>query len=391
MNYLLISSHYSDIKAPTPKIIQKILKSVLKEEDKLIIISEENISKSKILINGNVTNYQIPDYGSKMSNNCFFVTKMIFKKIRTKFTSWFLPRDFVSVNRLKKHALKMVNSVSFDRVIAFAGLFSNFEVAYQISKKYNKDLVIYYCDPFFNHPLYEKYNRKKLESYEIRWLKKAAKIGMPSNYYRYYQEKYPEFENKIKTIELPCIFNDTEVDTIKSFQRKDYFLHVGSFVESIREPGVVFRLMEEIGKTNNSYKLISLGNFPIKLQKKYNIPANVYFEKRAESIELLKKIGEASCLVLIDNKHGCQIPSKAFEYVSSNKPILFFKQQAKSDTLLFLEKNYKKYVVIKSEQDIDSTICNKINQLINDSSENFLEKRYNLDEIFNCFSRLLKD
>jgi hypothetical protein len=210
---------------------------------------------------------------------------------------------------------------------------------------------------------------------------------MPSNYAKHFAEIYPEYIDKIKIVELPCSLNDEELKILSSVDKKDVFVHAGSFISGLREPWKTFELMSVLEKNGFPFNLISYGLLEKSIIKSINcIPNNVQFVERICGTDFLEKMGASIALILIDNSRGIQIPSKAFEYVCTGIPIIFFKSQTRSETLAFLDKVKANYITIERDACIDFPLVSRILELIEHRrSPSTLKDEFNLNHIYSLF------
>lgn len=389
MNYLIICQNFFPFVEPTAKIVKKLVDDNNFKDDKFFVVSKGR--KSESFSNDRVINYVLEDYQNRSIKKEFSLKVFLFK-INCRLKSIFIPRDLLDWRRSYKIAKRVLKENRIDCIISVSGWFSAQLVGSKLSRRYTIPLVSWYTDPFLFNVGKTKYNHNILKLIENSWLMQASLVFMPRNYYESYLCIKRSVNSKLLPIELPCFFSDSEVRQILSHRTEKNILHNGAFMEHYREPKKIFDIAREM-QNRFDYKFVSLGNLNRKLIKKYErkIPSNFLFFDRKEGTQLLGELGKAAILVVIDNQSGIQIPSKAFEYVSTGKPILLIYSNTMSETKKFLS-GYPRLVAIhEDEQDIDNVISNILSCIssieINDLKM-FLEGNYPTYRNEYIFSRM---
>lgn len=121
---------------------------------------------------------------------------------------------------------------------------------------------------------------------------------------------FPQFSNKMDIL-FPTYQQERRYSTVTKIKRVGYF---GDYNSNIRD---IMPLYNAIKSTK--YNLIICGHSDLILDDTNNIKIN----KRVPFKEVNELEGEVDLLVHISNKSGSQIPGKIYQYLGTNKPILF--------------------------------------------------------------------
>jgi hypothetical protein len=177
--------------------------------------------------------------------------------------------------------------------------------------KYDKYIQIW-GDPMYlditNKSLVPKYfimkEEKKLLSYadKIYYVSPLTLIEE--------QQLFPEFAKAMDVLIPPCVNKVIYKDVLK-VKKLGYF---GDYNSNVRNILPLYNAIK-----NSNYELIICGNSDIELKSTSNIKikGRIPFDKIRELEE------EVDMLVHLSNSSGTQIPGKIYQYICTNKPILF--------------------------------------------------------------------
>lgn len=383
MNILIITENFFPVKEPTAKIVERFTKDVNFRTDNFFILSKGE-QKSKVNVSTNVINYQINAYLKFKKNHFLFNLKTFMYKSLSKLYSKKYPRDLFDSARFYKAALPILADNKIDIIVCVSGWFSSQLAGLRLSKKYHIKMYSWYTDPYIKAVGRLNYNQSLLEKIEMKWLNQTSKVFMPENYLTEYLRNYPLFKNKFLSLELPCFFSNDELEVINSQISNNTVLHLGSFFHKLREPKALFRIAYELNSISD-IKFVSYGSLDKRIKKKYGkeIPSSFSIKERENGQNLLKAIGEASVLVVVDNSFGIQIPSKTFEYISTGKPILLLYDNELSETVRLLDK-YSNTLVLKQDSIDNETILNVVAPFI--LSEKINMSHEDIGTIFNQYT-----
>lgn len=396
MRFLIISDGYFPLKQPTAKIIERLTNNDNFSKDEFIIISRHK-KQDVIKTSPNVINHIIPNNSSIKGQGFIRGVKAFFYKLINKFLSFFYPNNIYSAKDFYKCGQKILKKNKVDVIISVSGPFASQLAGAKLSKQFNIPFYSWYTDPLLFNVYYLKFSEKRLSKLENKWIKKATNVFMPNNYYEKYKNTLSFDKEKFIKVELPCFFNNDELIIINRTNLQNIIIHTGNFFDKFRDPKQLFALLKKMSNTTN-YRFLNYGTMDKKLKRLYNnkIPSNVEFLERIRGETLLRVIGQASLLVIVDNEYGIQIPSKAFEYISTGKPILLIYNNPESPTKKILD-NYEYLIALNADENIsnehikhiEGTITNYIaNGRVKDIEEKY--EQYTSTYIFNLINTYIK-
>lgn len=396
MRFLIISDVYFPRNQPTAKIIERLTNNDNFSKDEFIIISRHK-KQDVIKTSPNVINHIIPNHMSIKGQGFIRGIKAFFYKLINKFLSFFYPKNIYSARDFYKCGQKVLKENKVDVIISVSGPFASQLAGAKLSKQFNIPFYSWYTDPLLFNVNYLKFSEKRLSKLESKWIKNANNVFMPNNYYEKYEQTLNFDKDKFIRVELPCFFKKDELMLINSTIPQNNVIHTGDFFNKFRDPKQLFVLAKRMSKTTN-YSFVNFGTMDKKLKHLYNdeMPSNIKFSERIAGETLLKVIGQASLLVIVDNEYGIQIPSKAFEYISTGKPILLIYNNPESPTKRLLE-NYEYLIVLKADEKISNEHIKHIegiitNYIVNGQVKDIEEKyeQYTSTYIFNLLNSYIK-
>ena len=248
--------------------------------------------------------------------------------------------------RFLKIGKKLTSHNKYDAIISFSGVFSAHNAAYLLSKQTKIPLFLFYADPFSSNFVLRNKNQHSLFKLEEKWIHQSQLVFLPKNYHTEYSNLFVNYLDKFVECELPGFFNDEELHTINHTPvQKELIVYAGDFFQRFREPLNFIKLAQLFP----NFKFIVLGCLNAKSCQKITIPKNICIVGRLTKDKYLKTIGAAQALFLEDNVFPNQIPYKAFEYISTGKPIIYSTKNKESSASKLLE-NYDRLVVFDNEQ-----------------------------------------
>lgn len=375
MNFLVLIEFFYPTYDATGTIANKILDSEYFSRFHYFIISKSNCKyKEK-------TNYKIfgiPVFGACQPNHSiWYKIKFFFYKFYQHAFKSKMIVNGIDFQNTYRRAKKIVKQNMIDRVICFCGDYYNLKVAYKINKNFNIPYYIYATDPLFLNPT-RKDDEVRLLKRTRLWFDKAAFLFYPPEYKQNFS-KINKNENQYLCLPLPCFFSSEDLSIIEGETCNDTLLYSGAFFPHIRTPDDLVWFSYLISSLMK-YQIICLGRLN-KYFCDYKFSPAVVFKERVERDELLHLYGKARAYLLFDNVGTNQIPSKAFEYISTGKPILYFTHDIFSNTSKIMSK-YKNVLFVNQI---------KYNSDIRTIVSQFLEKKtkyqpdfpeYELDHIY---------
>ena len=320
MKILVITNDFYPINKPTAKMVLRILLCLSTEYKCNFTVVSYALNEERINITNDIENVHVFNFASieKIDKLRSFVR--FFYKIIRKFYSLAFPQQFYECKRLYKKAISETKNKHFDAILAFSGFFAEHKAAYTLSKKTGVPLFLFYADPFFFNVAFKQFKKKRLLRMEEKWILSSKKCFLPHNYIEHYLRQYPYLREKFCECELAGFFDDKELETINNCTIfKQSIVYAGSFFYNWRRPDTLIELATALA----DFKFVVLGKLDFKKFGYNYCPQNISVIERLSGEDYLKVIGEASALFLEDNSFPEQIPYKAFEYISTNKPVLY--------------------------------------------------------------------
>lgn len=237
----------------------------------------------------------------------------------------------------KKKALELAEEIikenKIDVIFATAPPYTDFLIAYELSKKYDIPFVIDYRDLWVDNPYHffpTPYHRNKNEQLEHEILAHADRIIVTTRFAKETMLKHYKFLNHLDISIIPHGFDHEDfekVETQENQNKKLIITHSGLFqddrtpkyflkalVEAFKQKPELKDLIEVrfVGLMRPSHtKLIS------KLKLEYNCKL-IGYVTHSESIRLLLE-SDVLWLMMKDNVRS---PGKLYEYIGAGKPIL---------------------------------------------------------------------
>jgi len=330
MNILVLTETFFPVDQPTAKCLSKLVK--YDSEDYFYIVSkgEENVHIKK----NNFENIQINSYYDK-PKSLFRSLKWFFYKIELKFYSIFKPYSLFDCKRFYSAGQRIIKNNRIDVIFCISAWFSTQKAGSALSKKYKIPMVSWYTDPFLANVGYRKYSLSKMKAIESRWLSQTNCVLMPSNYKELYVSEYQNLKEKFIISELPCFFEENELKIInKSDKESNIILHAGLIFPRINNFNWFYSFIRQL----ESFSFITLEG-DNKFYKKNNLPKNFKRLDRVDEKQCLNLYSSACAILVVDNVSSIQIPSKAFEAISTNKPVVFIYHDDDSKTLELMTKS----------------------------------------------------
>lgn len=220
----------------------------------------------------------------------------------------------------KKRLLKKINDVEiyeeFDIIISSSDPKSAHLLAEKLIKEnpqIAKKWIQYWGDPFLDDINKKAYFPKGLiKKEEERIISLCDKVVYVSPFTLEKQKKlYSKYANKMEFLPIPYIKEKIFKQVKNSNMVLGYF---GDYKSQDRNIQPLYKLVSN----TTGLQLNICGNSNLKLENRDNISI-----KSRQTLAVIEKMEEkCDVLVCICNKHGTQIPGKAYHYAATNKPIL---------------------------------------------------------------------
>jgi glycosyltransferase involved in cell wall biosynthesis len=205
---------------------------------------------------------------------------------------------------------------------------SNLLAGVLIKKLYKSKLLFDIGDPWTYCPNDKAFRwRRKLNKYAEEVLLKQADhiIVNTKELQKLYVDKL-EVENR----KIRCIYSGadkvSEVSEVGQPPQNDKFkiLYTGVFHDKIREPYNFFKAISKLDNDMNlSIKIAgNIYSWFIDYYKKLNSKLEIEFLGLLDHEKVVEMQNKADLLLFFSNKSEYQLPSKIFEYLSTDNPIL---------------------------------------------------------------------
>jgi preprotein translocase subunit Sec61beta len=348
---LVISNEFYPPIKPTSKMVYRILTYLVSCKDCEIDVISCASDDKIINVFDNLHNYHIVNYSSKdkLDKKRHSLIRFFYKMAR-KIYSIFCPRQLFDSGRFYRRGLMLSKKKQYDAVLAFSGYFAEHSAAFKLAKKTHLPLYLFYADPFFYNVSFTSFSKTRLLKIETKWLSLAKKCFMPKNYLNHYLDQYKGFANKFVECELAGFFDERELSVIHGCKLDSRLIvYAGSFFFNWRRPDLFIRIASQL----TNFKFLVLGHLDYSKFGINKVPTNILISERLSGDEYLKAIGNAGALFLEDNSFPEQIPYKAFEYLSTGKPIIFSTENILSSTSLLLNNYENKYIINRNLNSVD--------------------------------------
>lgn len=228
-------------------------------------------------------------------------------------------------NRMLKKAEKICRENKIECIVPVYSQVDTLIVAHKIKNKNNKIKYIpYFLDSFSGGYGPKMFSDEWIFKRGVKWERKlldnSDKIVMMESAKKHYDSKClnEEYYKKITYLDLP-LFEEREYNSEKSDLIN--ILYAGTLPNSVRSPK--FFLESFIKIKNDKIRLRFVGDDSSPDLKYYSsIDSRITYSGRCSHSEVLKLEKDATIFLNIGNTLTNMTPSKIFEYLSWNKPII---------------------------------------------------------------------
>lgn len=234
---------------------------------------------------------------------------------------------------LFKNASEIIERETIQCVIPVVNPRESVMVANRLYVKYNIPYIPYYLDSIYGNiglrflPK-ETYKRRALK-YEDRWLSDAKGIIMMKCVKGIYENINPEYHpymSKLSYLDIPLLTsqpNETkDGNCLSLFDGQFVILFIGTMPNRVRDPRYVFQLADALARNDVHFYFAGKSDYMNDLNALIEKNQNVHFLGQIEHCEIPNYVARADVLLNIGNSISGMLPSKVFEYMSYQKPIL---------------------------------------------------------------------
>lgn len=257
---------------------------------------------------------------------CRFATLAERAKVVLCYPTWPL-KDFGFCHRLVKKAKKMMRHEAFDAVIPSYNTVDALIAANEVKKENTSiSYIPYMLDAFYGGQtprlMSEKRKKSKALVWETRLFSRADGIVMmkPARDCYLRDEIAPDYLSRTVFLDLPmlCKIHPQE----RSEREETVFLFAGSMPRNIRDPQHLLALFQSIGEPNWRLWFVGPSDFESVIDTAAASDPRIRRIGRVSHAEAQRYMADADYLVNIGNTLAYMVPSKIFEYMSFQKPII---------------------------------------------------------------------
>lgn len=239
---------------------------------------------------------------------------------------WLIPAFF--------NGIKIIRKNKIDIIFATGMPWTSFLIGYFLKLFTGKKLIVDFRDPWLNNPFIQKPNFQKSmdKKWEKRILRKADLIIANTNSLKQdLISRYLHFKDKI--IHLPNGFDEADFTSIRVENNKNDNLimtHAG-FLYGKRNPLPILQAIEHLLKTNpqisSKIQFQQIGNVNlnynlIEMIQAKGLRKNITLIDQLEYQQCLSLLARSDVLLIIQQGTKNQIPSKFYDYIYLDKPII---------------------------------------------------------------------
>lgn len=205
------------------------------------------------------------------------------------------------------------------------------------------DWIIYQLDRFSNgnslyrYTFFKKKQREKYEHLELEFIKHSKALVALFPLRQHYESKqYDSCRKKIFYTDHPLLVEE-KYNSPHFNRNSPCFVYGGSLDKKLRNPTKIFEIFNHLYRPY-TVKFFSFGNCE-QIVSRYCLLNNGIFQcGRVPRRRLIEEINCADVLISIGNNSFEEVPSKFFDLLSYNKPIIHFYFNSNDRTIDYLNK-----------------------------------------------------
>jgi hypothetical protein len=233
---------------------------------------------------------------------------------------------------------KLVRQSNLDVIFATGSPWSGLITGYLISKSTGKPLVVDFRDPWVNNPFHQS-KGELLDRWGARLEKKvvnhAAAVSLNTEpLMEEFLQRYPEL-NRDKFFVMPNGFDNADFEKVEPDPRdskdSDIVLCHAGFLYGVRDPAALLDAIRHVNNTRNAnaLRLIfqQIGNVELdyNLSERYQDmikEGTLILDPPKGYLKCIKTLKAADVVVNVQPATKSQIPSKLYDYLAINRPII---------------------------------------------------------------------
>ena len=239
---------------------------------------------------------------------------------------------------------RQINVDDFDIVISSSDPKSSHLFVDELFKNNKKRIpwIQIWGDPFADDITLSGKRKSKVIREECRLLKLADKIVYVSDLTCQSQKrKYPESAFKMYYIPVPYLTPRVSGKDFPKNYKKIKICYCGDYGSKIRNIQPLYEAVKELGMS-----LQICGMSDLKLESTDCI--SILPRQTSDKVRIFED--EADLLVHLSNKRGTQIPGKIYQYISTDKTILFI-LDGNNDELKSVFESYNRFIFVENQKD----------------------------------------
>lgn len=262
-------------------------------------------------------------------------------------------------------------TLDFDIVISSSDPKSSHLFVDHFLKKYSKKIpwIQIWGDPFADDITRSKKGSFKVEKEERRLLKLADKIIYVSKItYECQKKKYPESQDKMFYIPIPYARTRICAHEFPENYKKIKICYCGDYNSRVRD---IRPLYEAVKKLGLEMKICGMSDLVLKSDEHITVLPR-------QNSRIVQEIEDSSDLLIhLSNRRGTQIPGKIYQYISTDKTILFI-LDGNVEALKATFENYNRFIFSENKEEelekVLMNVCSLRNSISNNPVEYFSAK-----------------
>lgn len=390
MKYLFMMDYYSKKKLANGICTREIIEQLEKNNDNDIYTLEfgdfnDEYENKRFFCKKNLF-YRYRDKYENSNRQFLYKVNMVLQQLNTLFYILIYPFNFLLFKI--RYLLKAYSIISNNNIEYVVSVYNPFEaiLAGYCIKLINRKVnwIIYSLDTLSNGrkhaPIPKKYTNKKGAKWEKIFFKRADLIIILECHRLHYQKLFPQFQKKIKYSGIPLLKITQSNSSMNNSNASKVILYAGALYRKNRNPDLFLSLLKEIAKTIDLRIIFySRGDCEDVINRYKNDGLKISNNDYIDRDSLLEKYKQTDFFLNIGNADTEMIPSKIFEYISQQKPIIHICSNKKDPCIEYLMK-YKYSCILNSwdsRPDNISKLSGFLNQKFNiDSYQIKLEEKF---------------
>lgn len=236
----------------------------------------------------------------------------------------------------------------YDCIIAFSLSFSMAQLAGQIKTElHEKGLRFIYVqfDPFTKNRALSAVKMRFRRRAEQHILELADEIIIPPELSRDFRDDFAEYLNKVTELSFPLLRRQTAKECQYNNNRQLSMLMIGNYYEKIRNPKTALRILSCRKRTEDRIVICGAGCERLISGFCANKDNGSIYIGSVNKSDMPELIDSSDILINIGNTIDNQTPSKIFELMATEKPIIHF-YRIDNDTSLNYLQHYSRALCI---------------------------------------------